>query len=47
MQQSKLKQVMKEAIKSSWIYRFVVWLNDKIFKPVISFENKFLNNKIK
>jgi len=35
MQQSKLKQVMKEAIKSSWIYRFVVWLNDKIFKPVI------------
>lgn len=33
MQQGKFKQVMKEAIKSSWIYKFVVWVNDKILKP--------------
>jgi len=32
MQQGKFKQVMEEAIKSSWIYKFVVRLNDKIFK---------------
>jgi len=35
MQQGKYKQIIKEAIKSSWICKFAVWLNDKIFKPVI------------
>lgn len=32
MQKGKFKQFMKEAIKSSWIYKFVVWVNDKILK---------------
>lgn len=44
MAQSRIKQTMKEAIKSSWIYKFVVWVNDKILKPIITYLKGGLKN---